>query len=80
MIGAENGLVQKVCQNLSHVIGIHCVAHRLNLSVLSSVKDGKCIDDLEPWFTLGTIWNDLRCDLTCQIASGVLFVDRQVFD
>ncbi|XP_040177111.1 zinc finger protein 862-like [Rana temporaria] len=47
MIGAEDGLVQKVRRNLSHVIGIHCVAHRLNLSVLSSVKEGKCIDDLD---------------------------------
>jgi hypothetical protein len=32
--------------NLSHVIGVHCVAHRLNLSVLSSVKNGKFINDI----------------------------------
>ncbi|XP_070587501.1 zinc finger protein 862-like [Erythrolamprus reginae] len=47
MIGTENGLVQKIRQNISHLIGIHCVAHRLNLSVLSSVKQAKLIDDLD---------------------------------
>ncbi|XP_073524940.1 zinc finger protein 862-like [Phyllobates terribilis] len=47
MIGTENGLVQKIRQNISHLIGIHCVAHRLNLSVLSSVKQAKLIDDFD---------------------------------
>ncbi|XP_073532536.1 zinc finger protein 862-like [Phyllobates terribilis] len=47
MIETENGLVQKIRQNISHLIGIHCVAHRLNLSVLSSVKQAKLIDDFD---------------------------------
>jgi hypothetical protein len=41
MIVAENGLIQKITQNVNRVIGVHYVAHRLNLSVLSSVKNGK---------------------------------------
>lgn len=31
MICAENGLVPKVQQQVAHVIGVHCIAHRLNL-------------------------------------------------
>jgi hypothetical protein len=37
--GAENGLIQKIRQNISHLTGVHCVAHMLNLSTLSSIKN-----------------------------------------
>jgi hypothetical protein len=47
LIGVENGFVQKVRKNLSHVISIHCIARRINLSVLSAVKNVKCIDDID---------------------------------
>jgi hypothetical protein len=44
----NTGLIQKIRQNWNHVIGVHCDAHRLNLSVLrSSVKNGKYIDDYD---------------------------------
>jgi hypothetical protein len=39
LIGVENEFVQKVHKNLSHVINIHCIAHRI--SVLSAVKNVK---------------------------------------
>jgi hypothetical protein len=38
LLGKEHGLMKKVGSNLSHVIGVHSVPHRLNLSVLSAVK------------------------------------------
>jgi hypothetical protein len=47
LLGKEHGLIKKVRSNLSHVISVHCVAHRLNLSVLSAVKNGKFIDDTD---------------------------------
>jgi hypothetical protein len=47
LLGTEHGLIKKVRSNLSNVIGVHCVAHRLNLSVLSAVKNGKFIDDTD---------------------------------
>jgi hypothetical protein len=47
LLGTEHGLIKKVRSNLSHVIGVRCVAHRLNLSVLSAVKNGKFIDDID---------------------------------
>jgi hypothetical protein len=34
MIGVEDGLMQKIRQNMSHVIGVHCVAHQLHLRAL----------------------------------------------
>jgi hypothetical protein len=47
LLRTEHGLLKKVRSNLSHVIGVHCVAHRLNLSVLSAVKNGKFFDDTD---------------------------------
>jgi hypothetical protein len=47
LLGTEHGLIKNVRSNLSHVIGVHCVAHRLNVSVLSAVKNGKFIDDID---------------------------------
>jgi hypothetical protein len=47
LLGTEHGLIKKVRSNLSHLIGVHCVAHRLNLSVLSAVKNGRFIDDID---------------------------------
>jgi hypothetical protein len=43
----EHGLIKKVRSNFNHVIGVQCVAHRLNLSVLSAVKNDKFIDDID---------------------------------
>lgn len=43
MIGAQKGLMEEIRQNLSHVIGVHHVAHGLNLSVLNSVKKIKTV-------------------------------------
>jgi hypothetical protein len=40
MAGRENGLLKKTIQNLSHVMCIDCVAHTLNLSILSAIKGG----------------------------------------
>lgn len=49
MIGEQNGLIAKLSQfeGLSRLIGIHCIAHRLNLSVLSSVKEVKYLDQID---------------------------------
>jgi hypothetical protein len=47
LLETEHGLIKKVRSNLSYVIGVHCVAHRLNLSVLSAVKNGKFVDDID---------------------------------
>jgi hypothetical protein len=44
LLGTEHGLIKKVRSNLSHLIGVHCAAHRPNLSVLSAVENGKFID------------------------------------
>jgi hypothetical protein len=44
LIGWENGQIKKNRQNLSHVIGIHSAAYKLNLSVLSSIKIAKYIN------------------------------------
>jgi hypothetical protein len=38
LLGTEHGLIKKVRSNLNHVIGVHCVANRLSLSVFSAVK------------------------------------------
>jgi hypothetical protein len=48
MIGADSGLIHKIRQNLSHIIGGHCVTHRLNLSILSSAKNGEHVYGLDP--------------------------------
>jgi hypothetical protein len=47
LIGVENGFVQKVYQILSHVINIQLHCPQKNLSVLSAVKNVKCIDDTD---------------------------------
>jgi hypothetical protein len=47
MTGAENSLHKKIGQNVNHVTGLHCVAHRLNMSVLNSVKNGKYTEDYD---------------------------------
>lgn len=45
VIEAENGLIRNTGQNKNHVIGVRCVAHRANWSVLSSANNRKYIDD-----------------------------------
>ena len=47
MIGIDNGLVQKIQNNLPCINNILCVAHSLNLGVLSTLKNVKYIDDLD---------------------------------
>jgi hypothetical protein len=47
LIRSENGLIRKIMQNISHLICVLCLAHRLNLIVLSSVKNLECTDELD---------------------------------
>lgn len=49
MVGAQNGLVKKMSQldGLGHLMGVHCVAHRLNLIVLSSIKNVKYLEEID---------------------------------
>ena len=39
MTGVRNGVIAKLRQDVSWLIGIHCVAHKLELAVLDGIKD-----------------------------------------
>jgi hypothetical protein len=39
MLGQNNGLVAKLKMDMPDLISTHCIAHRLNLAVLNSIKD-----------------------------------------
>ena len=47
MIAKENGLAAKIKRNVTNIISLHCIVHRLNLSVLSSIKNVKYLDKLD---------------------------------
>jgi hypothetical protein len=37
-LGTEHGLIKKVRSNLSHLIGVHCVAHRAKFKCIKCSK------------------------------------------
>lgn len=46
MTGVRNGVIAKLRQDVSWLIGIHCVAHKLELAVLDGIKDIQYFADL----------------------------------
>lgn len=47
LLGAQNGLIHNIRQKVRHIVAVHCIAHRLQLSVLSSVKHVDYVDELD---------------------------------
>ncbi|MEE6465802.1 hypothetical protein FKM82_006702 [Ascaphus truei] len=47
MLGSVNGLAAKVKHDVKHLISVHCVAHKLQLCVLKSVKDATYISKVD---------------------------------
>lgn len=39
MVGAKKGVATLLKADIPHVISIHCVAHRLELAAMDSIKD-----------------------------------------
>jgi len=46
MTGVRNGVIAKLRQDVSWLVGIHCVAHKLELAVLDGIKDVQYFADL----------------------------------
>jgi hypothetical protein len=48
-IGERDGLVAKLLKlhGLKHLVGIHCTAHRLNVTLFSSMKIGQYLDEVD---------------------------------
>ena len=46
MTGVRNGVIAKLRQDVPWLIGIHCVAHKLELAVLDGIKDVQYFADL----------------------------------
>ena len=46
MTGVRNGVIAKLRQEVPWLIGIHCVAHKLELAILDGIKDVQCFPDL----------------------------------
>ena len=42
----RNGVVAKLRQDVPWLVGIHCVAHKLELAILDGIKDVQYFDDL----------------------------------
>ncbi|XP_053544659.1 zinc finger protein 862 isoform X2 [Bombina bombina] len=59
MLEDENGLVQKLKQNLHHIIHVCCVSARLNIILRSSVQNSKSIEDLDS--VLKKIYSFYQC-------------------
>lgn len=47
MQGKKNGVVGKLVKEYNHVLGMWCIAHKLQLAVMDSVKDVQSLQKLE---------------------------------
>jgi hypothetical protein len=48
-IGEQDGLLKKLTKlcGLTNLVGIHCTAHRLNVTVLSNMQTVQCLDEVD---------------------------------
>jgi hypothetical protein len=47
MLGKNNGLVEKLKRDMPDIISTHCIARKLNLAVLNSIKDVPFVSEIE---------------------------------
>ena len=47
MLGCHGGVAAKLSKDISHLVVIHCVAHRLQLEVLDSLKAAPFMKEIE---------------------------------
>jgi hypothetical protein len=47
VLGKNNGLVAKLKREMPDLISTHCIAHKLNLAVLNSIKGVPFISEIE---------------------------------
>jgi hypothetical protein len=47
MLGKNNGLMEKLKRDMPDLISTYCIAHKLNLAVLNSIKDVPFVSEIE---------------------------------
>lgn len=45
-VGTSNGVVAKLRVEMPWLVGVHCIPHRLDLSVLDALKDEQQLTDV----------------------------------
>jgi len=46
-VGTSNGVVAKLRVEMPWLVGVHCIPHRLDLSVLDALKDEQQLTDVQ---------------------------------